>query len=556
MKRAWDSQSCTGAPTLPPEKKQRVESDATQSSEPTINLHNEQKRGDRWHLSSVTADGLLSYLRTREYSSGPSKALNRSVYRFVTPQATVRQVKVPDVSFRKFTPDGMNMVAFSMNQHAVQLLRYKGPGGAKTKPPHGGLTGAMPRETAFDSFFESSHEVILTAGTELLCKDFCMFDSTGTLMILASARPALGGHASQPLFPTSLSSIIDLDDVSFWLVDITAGKLLDKITYSGDFILLANHAGVAINDDVLAITSVQNQCIFLGRSSFVSIRTVGWHNFEDDGFLIEAAKNSEKAFVEHHLPASIRGDILPNPTAIMEGQNILSGIRQRLMAFLYRRAKEIGTTRALNHFNLTFDQFSSLIMWRAQFLDKEHLLIKLGSADNVLDRNSEPNHSQSYFFMVYSLNTTNVVGFYENTSLEVLDFLEKMPGSYSAPRINHSQDVITNQFNNVYAKESMLRLFHSVRKAKNGGYAYASKRLLATFPVSSQCLSESPYFDHRLFYYDEKIITHHERIRPCLEFPVKFWDRETGKLLFKVDPNPYEMNGTSAEGNEGSRLAR
>ncbi|KAJ3106858.1 hypothetical protein HDU96_008070 [Phlyctochytrium bullatum] len=142
---------------------------------------------------------LSEYLRRREYSTHVDTFALKHVYKHVNPQHIIRQVKAPDVHFRKFTPDGQ-----------VNLIT----------------------------------------------------------------------------------------------------RNLDKITYQQDYILLPNHAGVAMHQDVMAITSVQNQCIFLvhikqciaidinikGKSSFLSVRTIGWHNFEDDGILIDVAAKASRDF--------------------------------------------------------------------------------------------------------------------------------------------------------------------------------------------------------------------------------------------------------------------
>ncbi|KAI8842979.1 De-etiolated protein 1 Det1-domain-containing protein [Chytridium lagenaria] len=477
-------------------------------------------------------DALLQYLHRRETGARIDRNFLKTAYRFVAPKTSIRQARVPDVALKKFTPCGKYLVAFSMNQHAVQLYWYNGPGG---KPFQTNRGQEFSEEAAvFESFFSLSHELLLTAGPELVCKDFCMFDSSGTLMILASARPSLG-YNGRPMFPTSLNTFPDTDDITFWLIDILAGKVLDKITYCGDFILLANHAGVSIHNDVLAITSVQNQCIFLvlikSKSSFVSIRTVGWHNYEDDGLLIEEAINAE---IQYGGPQLGEGT-----------DQILSGIRHRLMVYLFKKARQMGTIKAMSHFHMMFQQFSTMIMWRAQFLDQTHLLIKLGSSDNELDRHSEPSYIQNYFFLIYSLDTTEIVHFLENTTMGLERTLQEMFGSYSGPTHSH----VTTFFNNEYAKDSMLRQFEALRKAKNGGYAYACRRALSIFPINLHCISESPYFDHNLFHYDEKMISHHERVRACVESPVRIWDRATGGLLFRIDSNsnPQESDRNSFE---------
>lgn len=47
------------------------------------------------------------------------------------------------------------------------------------------------------------------------------------------------------------------------------------------------------------------------------------------------------------------------------------------------------------------------------------------------------------------------------------------------------------------------------------------RRSLSELPVAPQNFRESPYFDPALFNYDEKLISHAERLKHCTEFPVK-----------------------------------
>ena len=70
------------------------------------------------------------------------------------------------------------------------------------------------------------------------------------------------------------------------------------------------------------------------------------------------------------------------------------------------------------------------------------------------------------------------------------------------------------------------------------------KRLVSGVPHNPQSFYTTPYFDHNLFSWDDKLINAYDRARPCSEFPVKFFDRTTGKLKFKIDPHiiPYGTN--------------
>ncbi|KAJ3016631.1 UNVERIFIED_CONTAM: acid phosphatase det1 [Siphonaria sp. JEL0065] len=186
----------------------------------------------------------------------------------------------------------------------------------------------------------------------------------------------------------------------------------------------------------------------------------------------------------------------------------LSGIKQRMLAFLYRQALDNGTPAALRHFYMTYDQVSSLIMWRMQFLDNDNILIKFGGIEN----NAEPPTSQPCFFAIYNLETTLIGGVFDNSSHELLDLFQSWPQFRGTPGVGVGHvNFVTTACNNIHAREFVKKQLYSVRKAKNGGVSQAVKRVLCNLPVNPQLYSESPLLDQSLFSYDESVITNVNR---------------------------------------------
>lgn len=68
----------------------------------------------------------------------------------------------------------------------------------------------------------------------------------------------------------------------------------------------------------------------------------------------------------------------------------------------------------------------------------------------------------------------------------------------------------------------------------SGGIAEAAARFNPTLPISSQSFSTSPYLDYSLFNYDDRFISTLERPRLNSSEPIRFWDRGTGLLKFRV----------------------
>ncbi|KAK6099842.1 acid phosphatase det1 [Batrachochytrium dendrobatidis] len=255
----------------------------------------------------------------------------------------------------------------------------------------------------------------------------------------------------------------------------------------------------------------------------------------------------------------------------------LSGIKHRMLAYLYRRAIASKVPGAIGHFHLTYPYFASLVMWRMQFLDCDHILLKLGSIDNVTGQLMEQATGYISFFVVYSLSTTKILGVYENSSQELFDIFEKWgcfhgtsymstrstpvpdcptsqseidpfnPDSDEGVTIHAMQQYATLYCNNEYARDLARKHMYAVRKARNGGASQAIRRILSSLPINPQSFSTSAYFDHDLFSYDDKVLNSCDRMRSSLEFPCKFYCRRTGKLKFKLETNAMANGRTRGE---------
>jgi hypothetical protein len=96
----------------------------------------------------------------------------KQLYSTVYPKATAFDVSVPNCTFRTFSPCGKYLIAFSKNQHALSVYLYN-----PTKTRLGPI--------GFNDCFVLHYEKDLTSGTELLCKDFCLFTKDKRFVLLA-----------------------------------------------------------------------------------------------------------------------------------------------------------------------------------------------------------------------------------------------------------------------------------------------------------------------------------------------------------------------------------
>ena len=146
----------------------------------------------------------------------------------------------------------------------------------------------------------------------------------------------------------------------------------------------------------------------------------------------------------------------------------------------------------LRQFYCHFNQFASLILWKFQFLDHNHLLIKFGTLESifgkvcpVLDsfnareltrrRILRISGNQVGFFVIYEISTTKILAVYDNSSEEFLKLFERncdilRDGCMTAPTV-----FVSNSSNNVHAREQLVRQQAAVRSARHGGYSLSTR---------------------------------------------------------------------------------
>lgn len=152
----------------------------------------------------------------------------KSFYCKIYPNMTMYNTSLTGI--RRFTPDGKYLLCLGT---VITLYKYLGPIGRDVDD--------------FSKFFSLKYEKAIATGTETLCKDFSLFTKDQTKMILASV----------------VSNESLTDDVTFWVLDITSGKILGSKTFLNDYIFLNNCSGVHLYKNYLAIASVKNQSIYI-----------------------------------------------------------------------------------------------------------------------------------------------------------------------------------------------------------------------------------------------------------------------------------------------------
>jgi hypothetical protein len=159
---------------------------------------------------------MFPFLQNRELGKSRKEPFVNShgMYRHIYPQYTTYNTCAAHIAIRKFSPCGRFLIAFANNQHSIHIYDYVIP----SEATNGGIS------PQFNDFFTLRFEITLTAGSETLCFDFCMFTSTKKYVILCSAVPCTDRHTRRS--PESLSNVPNLDNISFWVVELESGKVI------------------------------------------------------------------------------------------------------------------------------------------------------------------------------------------------------------------------------------------------------------------------------------------------------------------------------------------
>ncbi|CAO3672634.1 unnamed protein product [Umbelopsis ramanniana] len=238
---------------------------------------------------------------------------------------------------------------------------------------------------------------------------------------------------------------------------------------------------------------------------------------------------------------------LPEPTtADMEDEReqkyeedprLISGFRQKFMIYLYRRAanaKDSGVS--LRHFYCNFDAFAQMKLWRIQLLSGNKILIKL----NIVTQTSGRTEAsiQLAVYVIYNIATAEVESVFDNSSTTVLDFYEQHADILRGVPHEGITWHGSTYTNSELTKDALKRHIYVWRYAKNGGRGEAMRRLALSFPQCPQSYLECPYFDQSMFSFDDKFVSSLDGPKSSLGSPIKFYARKSGRMKFKLDPNP------------------
>ncbi|CAO2184515.1 unnamed protein product [Urochloa humidicola] len=434
---------------------------------------------------------LTSRVFDRQFlSPRPGAAVNtiRQFYENLVPSYTIFDIDCPDYSFRKFTDDGKYLVAFSRNHQ--DLIVYRPIWLTYSCNEECDSHDLPPKAKKFDSFFKQLYSIPLASSNEYICKDFFLYMECHQFGLFATSTAQSNDSTATE---GAIHGVPSIEKITFYLVRLEDGVILDEKAFCNDFINLAHSIGAYLYEDLLCIVSLRYQTIHIlqirDSGNLVEVRRIGAFCREDD-----------ELFLHSHVQTGYGGSFLP-------------GIKQRLLSYIFRKT-----------WNEVPDQ--TLV----QFLDRHHLFIKFGSVDGGVSRSTDQNLA---FFAVYNMETTDIVSLYQNSSEELYSLFEQFYDHFHAnPQDSSHGKFISSHSNDIHALDQLR-----TSKNKASSSSQFVKKMMASLPYTCQSQSPSPYFDLSLFRYDEKLISAIDRHRHCTEHPIKFISvRSPNVVRFKIKP--------------------
>jgi hypothetical protein len=117
------------------------------------------------------------------------------------------------------------------------------------------------------------------------------------------------------------------------------------------------------------------------------------------------------------------------------GGQLISGLQQRLLAYLAKRIAQkqaCDVAPSMWDFQYNFGVFSSLVVYRARLLDRQHLLLKLGAPTSGPAATAELSPSRVHFFALYDVLETRFKGFWRGADSQLLTAVMAQPAQLLA----------------------------------------------------------------------------------------------------------------------------
>ena len=161
-------------------------------------------------------------------------------------------------------------------------------------------------------------------------------------------------------------------------------------------------------------------------------------------------------------------------------------------------------------------------MWESNFNNKFFkIYFLLATAESIQKEQITP-----FFFVLYDIKKAEILNVFRNNSSQLLYTYQYFQDYFTLMTLDTNFTFHSLPANNVYSRQILRQNVKSI--AKYNHQNDVTKYLLTQLPVSCQAYTTTPYLDHSLYSYDEKLMTNFERPKTIGDQVIKFNNRETG----------------------------
>ncbi|KAJ2609201.1 hypothetical protein H4S08_004151 [Coemansia sp. RSA 1365] len=231
------------------------------------------------------------------------------------------------------------------------------------------------------------------------------------------------------------------------------------------------------------------------------------------------------------------------------------GLKQRLLAALFMRAHTANDRRhALHYFYRSFRQYEGLVLWRAQLMAQDRLLLRFVPLQVATSRSHVPrayaissNTIASTFSLLaeYDICAARFGAIWESADPALLDELENRIDAYRVPAAARSATASARApsiSNDVYLRDAFESAQSAMRLSRSGGPLQAVRKASALLPFAPQCTQESPFLDPARFQCNMRTRQSLEKLRPVGLAPIRFYSRRSGAMCFVLSPSPSYLS--------------
>lgn len=293
---------------------------------PRFKKNNTESRG-------ASKCALLHSLYNREINGNKTR-LNvvRATYETLHPNCSILNIKKPTNFIRKFSPDGRHLIAFSNNLTSVEVYSYLGCSMVVDLLMNLRVNNIEKNNSVcsqvFKRLFKLKHRIRVTSEGTLLKRTCCLFTNDGQHVLVGSSSQNSSSYFNIAAHNEFLNPILlsPLEDYILHLVDINNGSVCDSLRFKSDKIILDNNFGIYLYNDTMTVLSFYYQTIYVYNiidNRFCLLRKIAQFCLEDDQSLVSSVYT-----------------FMNNATYKPHMENMINGLKHKLMVFLYKKAEE------------------------------------------------------------------------------------------------------------------------------------------------------------------------------------------------------------------------